>query len=139
MCHCFKGKVFVLLNNGLNKTNNNVVFLLRRWNILKCHNGGHFLLRVGGRERPSPRAAVETGHAYETAFSCTAWTSCDQPAYFSGSETEHSISLLLLHYSCAELLDRCHFCSHLACLECLNPVHSFSLTVGSLDEWTLTE
>ena len=56
MCHCFKGKVFVLLNNGLNKTNNSVVFLLRRWNILKCHNGGHFLLRVGGRERPFPHA-----------------------------------------------------------------------------------
>ena len=74
-------------------------------------------LRVGGRERPSPRAAVD-GHAYETAFGCTAWTSCDQPTDFSGSETEHSISFLLLHYSCAELLDRGHFCSDLACLDC---------------------
>ena len=26
---------------------------------LECHNGGHFLLRVGGRERPSPRAVVD--------------------------------------------------------------------------------
>ena len=23
---------------------------------MKCHNGGHFLLRVGGRERPFPHA-----------------------------------------------------------------------------------
>ena len=71
-------------------------------------------------------------HAYETAFSCTAWTRCYQPAHLPGSETEHFISFSLLHHSRAELLNGSHFCSSLAYLDCLNPVHSFCLNSGEV-------
>ena len=48
---------------------------------MKCHNGGHFLLRVGGRERPFPHARW-LSYAAETAQCCGAWSDCHQPTYF---------------------------------------------------------
>ena len=83
---------------------------------MKYHNGGHFLLRVGGRERPFPHARW-LSYAAETAQCCGAWSDCHQPTYFAGFQTVHSFFILFLHYSCAGFLDGSHFCSGVAFVE----------------------